>query len=73
VRAPLTTVTGASSSTTSVATCPAGTFLVGGGANLGGGTLVSSYPSTPGVGGSWTAIKDGSGNVQAFAYCQAVA
>ena len=37
----------------------------------GGGDLVTSYPSTAGVGGSWTATTNG-GSIQAFATCQAV-
>ena len=46
------------------ATCPAGKFLVGGGAKItntttGGvqaGAIEQSYPSTPGDGGTWTVV-----------------
>jgi hypothetical protein len=68
------------------ATCPAGKFLVGGGAKVtntttGGvqaGAIEQSYPSTPGDGGTWTAVAvvivptTTSGDhitVQAFADC----
>jgi hypothetical protein len=65
-------VTGTVQSTTSVATCPAGTFLIGGGHNItGGGDLVTSYPSKAGVAGTWTATTNG-GSIQAFATCQVV-
>jgi hypothetical protein len=67
----------------STATCAAGKTLIGGGAHVTftgaeRGALLDSYPSTPGVAGTWTVngmvTIAGAGNdvltVQAFAYCE---
>jgi hypothetical protein len=66
-------ITGAASALggTSTATCPAGTVLLGGGADATPITqsLVVSKPQTAGVGGSWIAQGTAAAIVHAYAVC----
>ena len=63
-------VTGTASSSTSVATCPTGKKVIGGGGSVAsGGQVGASYPSSQ---TTWTVTQTSLGTVTAYAICATV-